>query len=270
MAQTFGDEEQGILDSFMGELADWEDTFLDLSNLLADPAVNMALHIEEIFRGVHSLKGGAAFIAEIDPRMGALMKYCHAYETLLHDLRLGQIPLDASMRELTREGLIFLSDGAHAINGGGVFPEFSLLVEKFSKTLAQSKEADSTAFIKVRSIGDMAEIVEEEGLLIIRLLRDVRYSAESRDLAQALAILTSSANPASRIAYDFEGRWRISSIVVGQIIASLPSFSEVAVLNCVHGDLTWRRFHFRELGILMYPDLAAWRAARRMEVSDAR
>lgn len=268
MAQTSGSEERDILDSFMGELADWEDKFLDLSNVLADPAVNMALHIEEIFRGVHSLKGGAAFIAEIDPRMGALMKYCHAYESFLHALRLGQIPLGAS-RELTCEGLVFLSDGANAINGGSVFPAFSGLVEKFSKAQEQSREADSPASILVRSIGDMAEIVEEDGLLLVRLLRDVRYNVESRDLAQALAALTSSANPATRIAYDFENRWRISSIVVGQIIASLPSFAEVAVIHGVHCELTWRRFRFRELGVLIYPDLAAWRAAGRMGVSDA-
>lgn len=270
MARNFGNEDQDIFDSFMDDLAEWEEKFLNLSNLLADPAVNMARHIEEIFRGVHSLKGGAAFIAEIDPRMGALTKYCHAYETFLHALRQGKIPLDESIRELACDGLVFLADGTHTLHEGGTFPDFSKLVDKYSKTQGQAGETNQPASINMRSIGDMAQIVEEDGLFLIRLLRDVRYTAESRDLIQALSIITSSASPATRIAYDFGDRWRISSMVVGQIIASRPSFSEVAVVHGAHCELTWRRFRFRELGVLIYADLSAWRAARRMEVSDAR
>lgn len=135
--------------------------------------------------------------------------------------------------------------------------------------MGQSREAGQSASIITRLIGDMAEIVKEDGLLLVRLLRDIRYSGESRDFALALSILTSSAYPATRIAYDFGNRWRVSSIVVGQIVASLRHFSEVAILHSDHCEQTWRRFRFRELGVLIYADLSAWRAARRMEVSDA-
>lgn len=270
MEPNFGGEDQDIYDSFMDDLAEWEEKFLCLSNSLADHAINVKPLLEEVFRGVHSLKGGSAFIAGIDPRMGALTQYCHAYETFLHALRQGQIPPDGPMHELAYEGLVFLADGTRVLREGSVFPDFTAIADKYSKTQKKASETDQPSAVKMRSIGDMAEIVEEEGLLLIRLLRDVRYTVESRDLIQELSTLTTSVNPATRVAYHFGDRWRISSIVVGQIIASLPSFSEVAVLHGAHCELTWRRFRFRELGVFFYADLSAWRAARRMEASNAR
>lgn len=269
MAQNFGGEDQGILESFTDDLDDWEEKFLNHSNVLAGCATDMSPQLEEIFRGVHSLKGGGAFISEIDPRMGALTKYCHAYETFLHALRAGQIPLDGSMRELTCEALVFLADGIHTIREGGMFPGYSGLVDKFTGALAHSNSADSPASARMRAIGDMAEVIEEDDRLLIILRRDIRYTGESRDFVNALWILTSSASPATRIIYDFGERWRISSIVVGQIIALVPSFAEVAVLSSAHCEMTWRRFRFRELGVGLYPDLSAYLGARRGEASDA-
>lgn len=270
-ARTFGNEDQDILDSFMDDLGDWEETFLSLSNSLAVPGTNMRPLLEEVFRGVHSLKGGAAFVSAIDPRMEALTKYCHTFETYLHALRYGKAPHGESARELTCEGLVFLADGAKALREGDDFPAPSGILDRLSAAPNNVGGPAPDTAADTRKIGDMAEVAgNENGLLHIRLLRNIRYAGESQDFGLALSNLASSASPGARIVYDFGDQWRISSMVVGQIIASLPNFAEVAVIHGMHNELTWRRFRLREMGVRVCPDMSAYQSARGIETSYAR
>lgn len=94
--------------------------------------------VNAVFRGVHSIKGGAGAFGFI-----ALQAFTHTFETLLSDVRDGTVPLTEPLIELLLRALDTLSDHVAAAQGAGETPEDTALLAEL--TAAQAANAGGTA-----------------------------------------------------------------------------------------------------------------------------
>ena len=90
--------------------------------------------VNAVFRGVHSIKGGAGAFGFI-----ALQAFTHTFETLLSDVRDGTVPLTEPLVELLLRALDTLSDHVAAAQGAGETPEDAALLTEL--TAAQAANA---------------------------------------------------------------------------------------------------------------------------------
>jgi len=94
--------------------------------------------INAVFRGVHSIKGGAGAFG-----FGALQAYTHTFETLLSDVRENLVPLTPELIDLLLLALDTLSDHVNAARDGTSPPDDVALLGEL--TAAQAANAGAKA-----------------------------------------------------------------------------------------------------------------------------
>jgi len=94
--------------------------------------------INAVFRGVHSIKGGAGAFG-----FGALQAYTHTFETLLSDVRENLVPLTPELIDLLLLALDTLSDHVNAARDGTSPPDDVALLGEL--TAAQAANAGTKA-----------------------------------------------------------------------------------------------------------------------------
>lgn len=92
--------------------------------------------INAVFRGVHSIKGGAGAFGYI-----ALQGYTHTFETLLSDVRDGTVELTEPLVDLLLRALDTLSDHVAAARGLGETPDDAALQAELTAAMAANAGA---------------------------------------------------------------------------------------------------------------------------------
>lgn len=87
--------------------------------------------INAIFRGVHSIKGGAGAFGHLP-----LQAFTHGFETLLADVREGKVPVEPVLVDLLLQALDCLRDHVEAARGGTNPPEDADLLERLEAAQA--------------------------------------------------------------------------------------------------------------------------------------
>ena len=87
--------------------------------------------VNAVFRGVHSIKGGAGAFGYI-----ALQAYTHTFETLLSDVRDGTVPITEQLIDLMLRALDTLSDHVAATRGLGETPDDAALQAELTAAMA--------------------------------------------------------------------------------------------------------------------------------------
>ncbi|BEU99498.1 chemotaxis protein CheA [Novosphingobium olei] len=97
--------------------------------------------VNAVFRGVHSIKGGAGAFGYI-----ALQGFTHTFETLLSDVRDGTVAITAPLVDLLLRALDTLSDHVSAARGQGDTPDDAALQAELTAAMASNAgSADATA-----------------------------------------------------------------------------------------------------------------------------
>ncbi len=94
--------------------------------------------VNAVFRGVHSIKGGAGAFGYVE-----LQAFTHIFETLLSDVREETVPLTPALIDLLLRALDTLSDHVTAARGQGDVPDDVALLAEL--TAAQAANAGSPA-----------------------------------------------------------------------------------------------------------------------------
>jgi len=94
--------------------------------------------INAIFRGVHSIKGGAGAFGYL-----RLQAFTHGFETLLADVREGKVPLEPVLVDLLLLSLDCLRDHVEAARSGGTPPDDADLISRLEAALAENSGAAS-------------------------------------------------------------------------------------------------------------------------------
>ena len=94
--------------------------------------------INAIFRGVHSIKGGAGAFGH-----GALASYTHTFENLLGEIREGQVELESKLVDLLLIALDMLRDHVDAARDGGEVPDDAKLIEQLEAARAGGAGIDA-------------------------------------------------------------------------------------------------------------------------------
>lgn len=89
--------------------------------------------INAIFRGVHSIKGGAGAFGHT-----ALASYTHSFENLLGDIREGQVTLTAELTNLLLLACDLLRDHVEAARGSGEAPDDTDLIARLEAARANA------------------------------------------------------------------------------------------------------------------------------------
>lgn len=92
--------------------------------------------VNAVFRGVHSIKGGAGAFGYI-----ALQAYTHTFETLLSDVRDGTVAITDTLIDLLLRALDTLSDHVNAARGQGETPDDSALQAELTAAMAANAGA---------------------------------------------------------------------------------------------------------------------------------
>lgn len=87
--------------------------------------------INAVFRGVHSIKGGAGAFGFV-----GLQAFTHCFETLLSDVRDGSVQLTDRLIELMLRALDILSDHVTAARGQGKAPDDAAMLEELTAAQA--------------------------------------------------------------------------------------------------------------------------------------
>lgn len=87
--------------------------------------------VNAVFRGVHSIKGGAGAFG-----YGALQAYTHVFETLLSDVREGLVPIKPKLVDLLLRALDTLSDHVEAAREEGSAPADAALIAEMEAAMA--------------------------------------------------------------------------------------------------------------------------------------
>lgn len=95
--------------------------------------------LNAVFRGVHSIKGGAGAFG-----FAALQAYTHTFESLLSDVREGLVPLTAQLTDLLLRALDTLSDHVTAAREGGAAPEDAALLKELAGSRAGAAAPDTS------------------------------------------------------------------------------------------------------------------------------
>jgi two-component system chemotaxis sensor kinase CheA len=92
--------------------------------------------VNAVFRGVHSIKGGAGAFGYI-----ALQGYTHTFETLLSDVRDGTVAITEPLLDLLLRALDTLSDHVTAARGQGDLPDDAALQAEMTAAMAANAGA---------------------------------------------------------------------------------------------------------------------------------
>ncbi len=92
--------------------------------------------INAIFRGVHSIKGGAGAFGYLP-----LQAFTHGFETLLADVREGKVPVEPVLVDLLLLALDCLRDHVEAARGGGMPPDDADLLTRLEAAQAGNSGA---------------------------------------------------------------------------------------------------------------------------------
>lgn len=87
--------------------------------------------VNAVFRGVHSIKGGAGAFG-----YGALQAYTHVFETLLSDVREGLVPIESKLIDLLLRALDTLADHVTAAREDGEAPADAALIAELEAAMA--------------------------------------------------------------------------------------------------------------------------------------
>lgn len=96
--------------------------------------------VNAVFRGVHSIKGGAGAFGYIP-----LQGFTHTFETLLSDVRDGTVAITPPLVDLLLRALDVLSDHVSAASEGGDPPEDSALQAELTAAMAANAGAEAAA-----------------------------------------------------------------------------------------------------------------------------
>lgn len=96
--------------------------------------------VNAVFRGVHSIKGGAGAFGYI-----ALQGFTHTFETLLSDVRDGTVPITDPLVDLMLRALDTLSDHVTAARDGTEPPEDTALQAELTAAMAANAGAQPAA-----------------------------------------------------------------------------------------------------------------------------
>jgi len=96
--------------------------------------------VNAVFRGVHSIKGGAGAFGYI-----ALQSYTHTFETLLSDVRDGTVAITEALIDLLLRALDTLSDHVAATRGLGEAPDDAALQAEMTAAMAANAGAAPAA-----------------------------------------------------------------------------------------------------------------------------
>ncbi|WP_327195867.1 chemotaxis protein CheA [Novosphingobium capsulatum] len=96
--------------------------------------------VNAVFRGVHSIKGGAGAFGFI-----ALQAYTHTFETLLSDVRDGTVAITEPLIDLLLRALDTLSDHVMAARGQGDTPDDAALQAELTAAMAANAGAAPAA-----------------------------------------------------------------------------------------------------------------------------
>lgn len=163
--------------------------------------------VNAVFRGVHSIKGGAGAFGFI-----ALQAFTHTFETLLSDVRDGTVPLTEPLIELLLRALDTLSDHVAAAQGAGETPEDTALLAEL--TAAQAANAGGTAAPAPEPKAKPAKAAKDkpapepvaEGQDAPNAELDIDLDAMLEELAGAMG---GSSPEAESEDDDAEGRWEM-------------------------------------------------------------
>ncbi len=231
MKDTAPDKEEYI-SGFLAEGTDWAEKFIEFALEIKNVPSLQAL-VNEIFRGVHNVKGNAGFLGDVDERFERLLRYCHAFETYLDHVRNGEVEDTPQLRNLIAEGLNALRGDIEALTRDENIESHENLLEKF-------KDA-SNPIVSVRTYDRM---------IIIRLNRNL-YAMEDVEYLTRLAW-----EHARRVGhnvtmvFDLSGQYRLCSAAIGMIIGIVGSVYKVYVLQPPpFMELVFKRFRHSEMGI---------------------
>ncbi|MPS69890.1 MAG: chemotaxis protein CheA [Novosphingobium sp.] len=96
--------------------------------------------VNAVFRGVHSIKGGAGAFG-----YAALQAYTHVFETLLSDVREGLVPIERKLVDLLLRALDTLSDHVEAAREDGAPPADAALIAEMEAAMANPQAAHGHA-----------------------------------------------------------------------------------------------------------------------------
>ncbi len=96
--------------------------------------------VNAVFRGVHSIKGGAGAFGYV-----ALQGFTHTFETLLSDVRDGTVPITQPLVDLLLRALDTLSDHVTAARGQGETPDDAALQAELTAAMAANAGGEAPA-----------------------------------------------------------------------------------------------------------------------------
>ncbi len=136
--------------------------------------------VNAVFRGVHSIKGGAGAFGYI-----ALQGYTHTFETLLSDVRDGTVAITEQLIDLLLRALDALSDHVAATRGLGEAPDDAALQAEMTAAMACNAGAPvATSPVETPSAPTAREIVPDAD--DDELLSDFDFSAMLDDITGSL------------------------------------------------------------------------------------
>lgn len=231
MKDTASDREE-YLSGFIAEGTDWAEKFIEFTLEVTDTSSLQTL-VNEIFRGVHNVKGNAGFLGDADERFVNILKYCHAFETYLDHVRKGEVEDTPQLRSLIAEGLNTLRSDIEAITRNENIEYHDNLLEKF-------KDA-SNPIVSVKTYDQIA---------ILRLNRNLYAMVDVEYLTKLAWEHAQRIGPDAVMVFDLAGQYRLCSAAIGMIIGMASSVYEIYILQPPRFmELVFKRFRHSEMGI---------------------
>jgi anti-anti-sigma regulatory factor len=225
-------EEQEILESFISDAEDWGEKFVGLAFEVADNKSSDTV-IGEVFRGVHSLKGGASFLTPDEPRLGNLCAFCHSFETFLDGIRKGVTTLNRENRDLMAKALYALNDDIVQLKQGNEIGRHDDLMAKFH----------------VRPAGSLT-VIRHGSTLMISVNESISGMHDNGKFNELVEGTIRACPLDTRVVIDLKGESRLSSSAIGAIISMLTSAAAVTIVRPpAYMKLIFKRFRFEDLGI---------------------
>jgi anti-anti-sigma regulatory factor len=223
---------QEILDGFLSEAGDWGEKFVALAFEIADNNASPDL-VGEMFRGVHSLKGGASFIAQDEPRLCNLCEFCHDFETFLDGVRKGKTELNEANRDLVSKALYGLHDDIVRLQNGDK-------IDRHEEMLASFKGQPQGTI----------SVDKHDNTIIFSVNKDILHPNDVGDFNKILWKSVRGCSLDTKVVFDLGGVSRLSSTAVGSIVGTLGSVSQIAIVRPpAYMNLVFKRFRFEEFGI---------------------
>lgn len=233
-------EDDDILAAFFSEAEEWAEQFVGFA-LEVTQSDDVAEDIKEIFRGVHSLKGGAGFLVASDARLGSLGDFCHKFETFLDKVRNGEIAVDQTLKEMIAEGLNMLADDIKSLVEGKKIEEH----EEYLKRCQAKYEQGVDAFQNETAI---ARVVKEGNRLIFHLTVPIRTVGEVGVFEALLREYVFKEGGTADVFIELKGQSVIPSLAIGSIIGIKAYTNSITIVG-MSSNVTIERFGLKNMGI---------------------